>query len=317
MTIFIIGFIYTERTCLEKRRKKRRMEVGSSIVKTFKRFTIPRSTSSIGSFTTSNGTASNNEQKLEEITLPLNHQHPPLSYVQHYRSHHSQQNLTTSPIRPLSEDISLSMIRSASTNFPSSTNEYTTKKSKMDNNNNNRKSSIPRDISFDNLPNTFHDEENHKTVKINGQQRSSIKSLLTKKFQPLTTSTSINITTKQKKPRTSFKHFSQFLKRSHSTNTDLSTIATTNNQSMDLVYQSLQIKSNSNELDSNHALRLNTNSNNTALVSISEEENPLPIKQQNKSKIIDDNVVDDSNPNQSDQQHIPKIAPSLSKNKIF
>jgi len=298
----------------KKEKRKRRMEVGSSIVKTFKRFTIPRSTSSIGSFTTSNGTASNNEQKPEEITLPLNHQHPPLSYVQHFRSHHSQQNLTTSPIRPLSEDISLSMIRSASTNFPSSTNEYTTKKSKMDNNNN-RKSTIPRDISFDNLPDTFHDEENHKTVKINGQQRSSIKTLFTKKFQPLTTSTSINITTKQKKPRTSFKHFSQFLKRSHSTNTDLSTIATTNNQSIDLVYQSLQIKS-SNELDSNHTLRSNTNSNNTALVPISEEENPLPIKQQNKSKIIDDNVGD-SNPNQSDQQHIPKIAPSLSKNKIF
>jgi hypothetical protein len=173
---------------------------------------------------------------------------------------------------------------------------------------NNKKSSISRDISFDNIKDTFNDGENNKTIKTNGQQqRSSIKSLLTKKFQPLTTSTSINITTKQKKPRNSFRHFSQFLKRSHSTNTDLSTIATTNNQSIDLVYQSLQIKS-SNEFDSIH-----TNTNNTALVSISEEENPLPIKQQNKSKIIDN----DSNPNQSDQQHVPKIAPNLSKNKIL
>ncbi len=113
------------------------MEVGATIVKTFKRFTIPRSTSSIGSFTTSNGTATSAEQNLEEI-LPSpskppslsHHKHPPLSYVQHFRSHHSQQNLTSQPsqphipTRPLSEDISSFMIRSTSTNF-------TPKKSKV------------------------------------------------------------------------------------------------------------------------------------------------------------------------------------------
>jgi len=183
---------------------------------------------------------------------------------------------------------------------------------------NNKKSSVTRDISFDNLKDVLSDNNTDKTIKTNGQPRSTIKSLLTKKFQPLTTSASINITTKQKKPRTSFRHFSQFLTRSHSTNTDLSTITTTNNQqnpmTTELVYQSLQLKS-SNEYDSIYKTRSNTNTNNTALVPISEEENPLPIKQQNKSKIIYDNG-DDSNPNQSDQQHVPKIAPSLSKNTM-
>ncbi len=115
----------------KKRDRERRMEVGSSIVKTFKRFTIPRSTSSIGSFTTSNGIASNIEQKSEGITSSSNHQHPPLSYVQHFRSHQSQQNLATSPIRPLSGDISSYMTRSASTDFHLSTIEYTPKKSKV------------------------------------------------------------------------------------------------------------------------------------------------------------------------------------------
>ncbi len=121
-----------------KRKKKRNMEVGSTIVKTFKRFTIPRSTSSIGSFTTSNGTATSAEQNLEDIPphskphSSSHHKHPPLSYVHHFRSHHSQQNLTSLPsqqpqhlsTRPLSEDISSYMIRSASTNF-------TPKKSKV------------------------------------------------------------------------------------------------------------------------------------------------------------------------------------------
>jgi hypothetical protein len=112
-----------------KKEEKKSMEVGSTIVKTFKRFTIPRSASSIGSFTTSNGTATSAEQHLEEIpsskpTSSSHHKHPPLSYVQHFRSHHSQQNLTSIPsqqqhlpTRPLSDDISSFMIRSTSTNF--------------------------------------------------------------------------------------------------------------------------------------------------------------------------------------------------------
>ena len=126
------------------------MEVTSTLSNTFKRLTIPRSTSSIGSFTTSNGIATNIEQKFQESTPPQlthappsnghsssNHKHPPLSYVQHMRQaqHHSQQNLSLSsdqqqqqkyhlPTRPLSGDISSFMIRSASTDFHS-LNEYT------------------------------------------------------------------------------------------------------------------------------------------------------------------------------------------------
>jgi hypothetical protein len=114
----------------------------------------------MGSFTTSNGTATNIEQKFEESTLSQtaqvtpsnghsssNHKHPPLSYVQHIRpvQHHSQQNLTQSssqqqeqppqqkyhlPIRPLSGDISSFMIRSASTDFHPSI-EYIQKETKV------------------------------------------------------------------------------------------------------------------------------------------------------------------------------------------
>ncbi len=126
---------------LSKRTHVLRMEVTSTISKTFKRFTIPRSTSSMGSFTTSNGTATNIEKKYDESTPPQatpsnghstsNHKHPPLSYVQHMRpiQHLSQQNLSQSlqeqqqqpkyqlPARPLSGDISSFMIRSASTDF--------------------------------------------------------------------------------------------------------------------------------------------------------------------------------------------------------
>ena len=125
------------------------MEVTSTLSKTFKRFTIPRSTSSMGSFTTANGTATSAELSYEESTPPSqsaeippsngqpssHHKHPPLSYFQHMRpiQHLSQQNLTSPsqqpeqqqqaqqryqlPARPLSGDISSFMIRSASTDF--------------------------------------------------------------------------------------------------------------------------------------------------------------------------------------------------------
>ena len=123
------------------------MEVTSTLSKTFKRFTIPRSTSSMGSFTTANGTATNVELEYEESTPPSqsaafppsngqsssHHKHPPLSYIQHIRpmQHLSQQNLSSPsqqaeqqaqeryhlPTRPLSGDISSFMIRSASTDF--------------------------------------------------------------------------------------------------------------------------------------------------------------------------------------------------------
>ena len=123
------------------------MEVTSTLSKTIKRFTIPRSTSSMGSFTTSNGTATNLESKLDEsyassqaIEMPPSnghsssyHKHPPLSYVQHIRpvQHLSQQNLSSIsssqtqdhqqkfhlPARPLSGDISSFMVRSSSIDF--------------------------------------------------------------------------------------------------------------------------------------------------------------------------------------------------------
>jgi hypothetical protein len=150
--------------------------------------------------------------------------------------------------------------------------------------------------SLDNLDDILRDDNSDKTRRsTNGQPRSSIKSLIAKKFQPLTTSTSMNIPNKQKKPRNSFRHFSQFLKRSHSTNTDLST---TNNE---LVQQTLPIKP-LDEFDMNLPAR----TNNSELVPISEEDNPLLIK----SKPISDNI-DDSNPN---APHISIVAPSLSKN---
>lgn len=135
--------MHIERTCFYE--KKESMEVSSTIAKTFKRFTIPRSTSSIGSFTTSNGTATSKEANSEASTpsTSSNHKHPPLSYAQHLRSvqkHHSHENLTArnlqeenynSSHRPLSGDKSSFMIRSASIDLNSSTNAYKTKKSKV------------------------------------------------------------------------------------------------------------------------------------------------------------------------------------------
>ncbi|CAF3523228.1 unnamed protein product [Rotaria sordida] len=295
------------------------MEVSSRIAKTFKRFTIPRSTSSIGAFTTSNGTATNIEQNTEEITPPSSshHKHPPLSYTQHIRSiqqHHSQENLNTSNLsqqknpylstRPVSGDISSFMMNSSSTDINSSTNENTTKKSKM--NKANKKSSNIRDINFKHINDVPLDNNCDTTIKTNEKQRSSIKSLLTKKFQPLAVSSSININAKPKKPRNSFRQFSHFLKRSHSTNTDLSTIAKPNNQynsfNGDFIHSHLQTKI-ANPSDAtyttNISASLTCNTNNTTLVPICEEENSLPIQQQNRLKLTSDNS-DQISSNQSD-----------------
>jgi hypothetical protein len=166
----------------------------------------------------------------------------------------------------------------------------------------NKKSSITRDISFDNINDLPLDNNNNTTTnKTNGHKRSSIKSLLIKRFQPLAVSSSVNITTKQKKPRTSFRHF---LKRSHSTNTDLSVTPNQPNQFPTMpVSQSLQVDTRSNTSSI-------CTSNSTALVPISEEENPTQINQQHK---LTTNNIDDNNPNQC----VPKITPSLSKNNIF
>ncbi|CAF4702658.1 unnamed protein product [Rotaria sp. Silwood1] len=348
------------------------MEVTTTLSKTFKRFAIPRSTSSMGSFTTTNGTATNVEQKFEELASSQtirdsslngnsssNHKHPPLSYIQHIRpvQHHSHQNLSLSsqeqqekqqknhlPTRPLSGDISSFMTRSSSTDFQSS-NDYLPKENKMSTSTKKSlyKSSIQRDISYDNIKSlTTIDETTKPKSEQHSSQYSSIKNLFTKKFHPSTTATTSNnetttateatkLNVKQKKRRTSFRHFSQFLKRSHSTNTDLSTLATNNTSNSndqqnkltaDIIYQRLHTKQ-IDENDSSFITRSNTsimcNGSGTALVPISEEENPLPTKQQNRLKTtnIDDEDYYYDNTIRSDSaalthQQTQRIAPSLS-----
>ncbi|CAF1062210.1 unnamed protein product [Adineta steineri] len=292
------------------------MEVGSTIAKVFKRFTIPRSTSAMGSFTTSNGTANNTEPNPEETTTATpptsssssNHKHPPLSYVQNIRliQQHNltdsspQQHSTTPPLR---ENISSVIV------YPS-TDQNTSKKSKIDTTN--KKSNITHDMSFDNI-NEISLESNNDSTN-NGHHRSSIKSLFTKKSHNAPLSHSVNITPKQKKSRTSFRPFSNFLKRSQSTTTDL---ATSNNQSS--TDQSVPTRS-SQENDLTYLTRLNTNAVNnnntttsTGLVPISEEDNPI----QNK---LDKISVDVNNSNSNHQvetnvltqQQVSKTIKSLS-----
>lgn len=106
------------------------MEVRSTIMKTFKRFTIPRSASAIDTFTTtitSNGSTNIDENLREEIN-----NHPSTSHVQpfqthHHHHHHSEQNLTrptTTKTRPVSGDISTLIMQSTS-------NDFAPKKSKV------------------------------------------------------------------------------------------------------------------------------------------------------------------------------------------
>jgi hypothetical protein len=197
-------------------------------------------------------------------------------------------------------------------------------------------------MSYDNIKGLTFDEPIKGKSDSNGSSRSSIKSLLSKKFHPA--STTANTTTesakadqtkvemKPKKRRTSFRHFSQFLKRSHSTNTNLSTIATsltstdqhqsTNPITADLIYQRLHQKSY-DEPDSSFITRSNTSimctSSGTALVPISEEENPVPIKQVHRHKANhgdeDDYYYDNTTRSDSaalTHQQAQRIAPSLS-----
>ena len=208
------------------------------------------------------------------------------------------------------------------------------------------KSSIQRDMSYDNIKSLTLDEPIKTKSEQNPSHRPSIKSLLTKKFHPLTlanipdeaTTQPTKIETKQKKRRSSFRNFSQFLKRSHSTNTDLSIIATNNTSNnhdpqqqqqqnkltADLIYQRLHSKQ-MDDNDSSFITRSNTsimcNGSGSALVPISEEENPIPIKQQNRLKAtnIDDEDYYYDNTTRSDSggvlthQQTQRIAPSLSK----
>lgn len=139
-----------------------------------------------------------------------------------------------------------------------------------------KKSSIPRDTSFDNLKDILSDDPNEQTrISTNGQTRSSIKSLFTKKFSPLKSSTSINITSKPKKSRTSFRHFSQLLKRSQSAHSDLASANSSSNEiPTESTNPSVRIVSNSNEFNSNHPPRPVSTTNSCGLGPISEEENP-------------------------------------------
>jgi len=212
------------------------------------------------------------------------------------------------------------------------------------------KSSIQRDMSYDNIKSLTFDEPIKPKSEQNPPHRSSIKSLFTKKSHPLTTTTNNNNETtttttqptklelKQKKRRSSFRNFSQFLKRSHSTNTDLSTIASTNTSNnkdiqqnkltADLIYQRLHSKQYDDN-DSSFLTRSNTsimcNGSGTALVPISEEENTIPIKQQNRLKptnIDDEDYYYYDNTTRSDSgaityQQTQRIAPSLSNLKAI
>ena len=88
-------------------------------MKTFKRFTIPRSASAIDTFTTP--TAPNGSTNIDE---QISNQ-PPVSHVQHFRTHlhHSEQNLNHLP-RTTSTDISTLIMHSTS-------NDLSVKKSKV------------------------------------------------------------------------------------------------------------------------------------------------------------------------------------------
>lgn len=68
------------------------MELRSTIAKTLQRFALPRSKSSIGSFTiaTSENSINTMDEKSEEVTTSSKRRPPPLSYNQHNRpSSHS------------------------------------------------------------------------------------------------------------------------------------------------------------------------------------------------------------------------------------
>ena len=196
-------------------------------------------------------------------------------------------------------------------------------------------------MSYDNIKSLTVDEPIKSKSESNGSSRSSIKSLLSKKFHPHSSNLASNETasnesskseTKQKKRRTSFRHFSNFLKRSHSTNTDLSTIASSHTSknvdqkpsqlTADLIYQRLHGQCY-DEKDSSFITRSNTsimcNTSGTILVPISEEENPIPTKPSIRLKSTNpddaDYYYDNATRSESapfTQQQTQRIAPSLS-----
>lgn len=152
-------------------------------------------------------------------------------------------------------------------------------------------SSVSRDLTFDNIHDITLDEPAETSLRVPSQSRSSIKSFITKKFQPSAASSASTDTNtagstqnevKQKKRRTSFRQFSQFLKRSHSAHTDLSTIGMTHNGSASSTDNLSQKKLNE-EFNRTEITRSNTtivsNSNGSTLRPISEEEHSIPAHQ--------------------------------------
>ncbi|CAF0758326.1 unnamed protein product [Didymodactylos carnosus] len=162
------------------------MEVSSTIAKTFKRFTLPRSTSSIGSFSTSTGsnniaaipsindslTTDYNGNNLIDRTNGHSHGHskPPMAYV-NYPRHHSQLNLSTTNGIPPSNSINKmnnsnyqqqhhpSMVRSSSNLANYNDSDYDVKSV------NKPKSfykthTIQRDLSYDNIKSLTLDDSN-------------------------------------------------------------------------------------------------------------------------------------------------------------
>ena len=170
----------------------------------------------------------------------------------------------------------------------------------------NKTLSTTHEMDDSDVQNLSLDHDNDKSMKNNKRQSSSIKSLLTRKYLSVSLSTSANVTTKQKKPRNSFRYFPHFLKRSHSTSTDVSIIPTTNNRQdqfvADSAHQNVQTRT-SGEFDSMHKITSNTsgtcNTNSAVLVAISEEGNSVPMNQENRLDTIN-NHVDHVNLNQSD-----------------
>lgn len=208
------------------------MEIRSTLAKTFQRITIPRSKSSIGSFTSNSmttiddqaATSTRHHQHQSRASSSSNsHRHPPLSYNQNLRL-----MPTSNQQRTIIETNDKPMLRATS----STIDESTTRKSKTDILQ--KKSSIPHDLTSNSI--MMDENGNEKHFQTSASSRSSIKSFLSKKFQPgpaatataaaASAATSMTNDVKQKKPRTSFRQISQFLKRSHSAHGDLASVQT-------------------------------------------------------------------------------------------
>ena len=146
-----------------------------------------------------------------------------------------------------------------------------------------KKSSTARDLTFDNIHDITLDELPETSLRVPSQSRSSIKSFITKKFHPSATSASMDTShvsvtpneVKQKKRRTSFRQFSQFLKRSHSAHTDLSTIGMSQNDEPASTADHLSQQKLNEEFNRAEITRSNTTSLCATLKPISEEDHTI------------------------------------------